>query len=43
MRRAVRQSLQVRTDGGVVEAVGLDVFVLAADGRIGVDYQFIEA
>jgi hypothetical protein len=33
----------VRTDGGSVEAVGLDVFVLAADGRICIDYQFIEA
>ena len=29
--------------GGEVAAVGLEVFVLGADGRIKADYQFIEA
>lgn len=33
----------VATDGGEVAAVGLEVFVLGADGRIMADYQFIEA
>lgn len=33
----------VATDDGGVAAVGLEVFILGADGRIKADYQFIEA
>lgn len=32
----------VRRDGGAVAAVGLEILVLGADGRITDDYQFIE-
>jgi hypothetical protein len=32
----------VRADGDEVAAVGLDVLLLAPDGRIRIDYQFIE-
>jgi hypothetical protein len=33
----------ISTDGEEVAAVGLEVFILAEDGRIEADYQFIEA
>jgi hypothetical protein len=33
----------VPAEGGEVAAVGLDVLILAPDGRIRVDYQFIES
>jgi hypothetical protein len=33
----------VPADGGEVAAVGLDVLLLAPDGRIRLDYQFIES
>ena len=32
----------ISADGGDVAAVGLEILVLAADGRIETDYQFIE-
>jgi hypothetical protein len=33
----------ISTDGGDVAAVGLEIFLLGADGRIKADYQFIES
>ena len=33
----------ISTDDGEVAAVGLEIFLLGADGRISADYQFIEA
>jgi hypothetical protein len=33
----------VSTDGGDVAAVGLEIFVLDDDGKIRLDYQFIES
>ena len=32
----------ISTDNREVAAVGLEILVLAADGRIETDYQFIE-
>jgi hypothetical protein len=40
---AVRFTWEMVSTDGAVAGVGLEFFVLAADGRIQLDYQFIEA
>jgi hypothetical protein len=40
---AVRFTWQVVATDGTVAGTGLEFFVLAADGRIRLDYQFIES